>query len=721
MILRSVELENFGRFKGESIEFRRGMNLVIGPNEAGKSTLAETVPAVLFGSECLEKYKPWGRNACSATLFFEGGGRTIKVKRNLLTDEVELVEKDDMYHVLSQFAGKAPLRGRSASCREYRELVAKLLGVGDDKLFRATYFFGHYPQEWSGDDLSQNLRTLVSGTAEADYAEILDELLDEHFQLTCSNPWGRDKQKPREYEEVCAGLEQADETGEPGEAEVVPFFVEIDETADLAAQIETLTGELIGDRLEHEKGVRYIEQVRRRTVLNAQRPVPKEAPPSKKTENIKEAEPKDIASQLAAVGLPTNLPKELPDVLAEATEIRQEMAELQQPYSLLNSREKRIPTVPWAILCAVICLCAVAVGAAWWKGFYAAWLSLVAGVAVAACCGYGGWKQAIRQKGLAECKTQRNRLDQKKLAAQAKQNALSERCEALGLPSSPIDLVRLQKLVTTHQDLLDRFWHGGNAQEAETVQPQQPDIEEEVAEEDSEVSSTSEELVELESRMAEFETGLKEKESRLNDLKNQLAALADRQPSQLSAGKHALFKRKRELEDRIAILRKSINLLATAVDEFGSSHLVKLTEEAGKLFGKITSGRYNEIKLDENMLPSVRIDSRRWVSIDSLSRGTVDAIYLALRVALAKVRDDGRSLPLMLDDPFVHLDQGRLAKALNMIDMASADGQLILFSHNMDLGKRAARERWHVVPMAGDSVDTSPEEGDHHAGQLHLL
>jgi uncharacterized protein YhaN len=182
-----------------------------------------------------------------------------------------------------------------------------------------------------------------------------------------------------------------------------------------------------------------------------------------------------------------------------------------------------------------------------------------------------------------------------------------------------------------------------------------------------------------------------------------------------------LHNRKRELEERITVLRKAINLLAGAVDEFSRSHLARLNDEASKLFGKITGGRYAAIKLDENMAPSVQVDGRRWVPVDHFSRGTVDAIYMSLRIALAKVRDDGRSLPLMLDDPFVHLDQKRLATTLNLIDLASADGQLILFSHNLDLGKRAARERWHVIPLDEDTVDTSSMEGEGHAGQLHLL
>ena len=221
--------------------------------------------------------------------------------------------------------------------------------------------------------------------------------------------------------------------------------------------------------------------------------------------------------------------------------------------------------------------------------------------------------------------------------------------------------------------------------------------------------------------MAEFEAGLQQKEARLQELRQQLEDQPAEQPARVATPGTALLARKRELEERIAVLRKAVNLLAEAVEAFGRSHLVRLNDEAGKLFGKITGGRYAALKLDENMTPSVQVDGRRWMSFENFSRGTVDAIYLALRMALAKVRDDGRSLPLMLDDPFVHLDQKRLATALNMVDLASADGQLILFSHNLDLGKRAARERWHVVPLDGDTVDNSSEEGGDHAGQLHLL
>ncbi len=754
MILRSIELESFGRFRGYTVEFRRGLNLVIGPNEAGKSTIAEAVPAVLFGTDHLERFKPWGRNVCSASLFFEGRGHTVEVKRNLLTDEVELVEKDDLYHVRSQFSGNAPFRGRSASCREYRELLEKLIGVADERLFRATYFFGHHPQSWSSDELALKLRTLVSGTAEADYAEILDTLLEEHFQLTRSNPWGRDKQRDREYETVCQQLsEQGDDEG------AVPIFVEIDNPASddsqvaLEEEISALRDELDFERQEYEKGQRYIERFRQQADINKETEVNKEkVEPSAKVEPVKEESSgtnKTLADRLTAAGLPPSLPPQLPELLSNAAEIRQELAALQQPFSILLGREKKIPQVPWMVIGCLLVLLVALAAVAFWQPFFKTPLLTAVGVCSVALLAWVSWRQINRNKILEQCRKERGLLEQKKGVSQQRQAELSERCDALGLPSSAVDLVRLQKLVMTHRLLLDQYWSATKSDDpgvvtgAEVVdrEPSSQDATEPVVEKDLlKDDEAAEELRQLEVLLADFAANLQEKEARLEELQVQLtsglhspettAEVATDVASQqgplvqeiaVKSTMSPLQRRKNDLEDRIVVLRKSVNLLADAVDEFSRSHLVTLNAEAGKMFGKITGGRYAEIKLDENMAPSIQVDGRRWAPVDHFSRGTVDAIYLALRMALAKVRDDGRSLPLMLDDPFVHLDQKRLAKTLNLVDLASADGQLILFSHNLDLGKRAARERWHVVPLDGDVVNTTPDEGGEHAGQLHLL
>jgi uncharacterized protein YhaN len=735
MILRRINLENFGRFKGQTFEFRRGVNLVIGPNEAGKTTLAEAVPAVLFGSGRLERFKPWGRSDCSASLLFEGNRRTVEVRRNLVTDEVALVEKDDLYQTLSHFSGKAPVRSRSASCREYRALLEQLLGVADEELFRATYFFGHHPQQWQGDELAQKLRSLVGGSAEADYAELLDELLEEHFSLTRRNPWGRDKQRDREYEQLCREVEEAGEANGS-------ISVEIDANAELAGEIDALAGEIEGQRDELERGRRYIAR------LQQEREHEDQAASAAEPDRQAEAEPsagqggsiepsgaqQDSDFDFAALGLPESPPAALPRLLEEAAAIRQSLAELQQPYAQLVSRTKAVPTFPWALLGVAVAAVAVAVAAAWWLAFSALWL-IVGGVAGAIILtGWGSWALLRRSRALGRCKEEQRRLDIKKAAFLQQQAELSERCEALGLPSSAVDLVRLQKLVAIHREQLDAFWQ---QRPVETVAASQSAVAAEraataesaaVMEDDAKAArgasrpgAADDKLAELEQRLAAFSAELDAKQARLASLRSMQAAQKVADGSSVSSDVAALQRCKQQLEARIKVLRKAVDLLAGAVDEFSRSYLVTLNREASRLFARLSAGRYNEVRLDAEMMPQVRIGERRWASAEQFSRGTNDAIYLVLRIALARLRGDGRHLPLMLDDPFVHLDQTRLARALQLVDLASADGQLILFSHNLELGKRAARERWNVVAMDGDSEVEHVEEGAEHAEQLHLL
>lgn len=56
-IIERIKIKNFGRFKDFSIEFDQNLNLLIGDNEAGKSTILNAIDIVLSGSRSkVEKY-----------------------------------------------------------------------------------------------------------------------------------------------------------------------------------------------------------------------------------------------------------------------------------------------------------------------------------------------------------------------------------------------------------------------------------------------------------------------------------------------------------------------------------------------------------------------------------------------------------------------------------------------------------------------------------------
>ena len=74
-----------------------------------------------------------------------------------------------------------------------------------------------------------------------------------------------------------------------------------------------------------------------------------------------------------------------------------------------------------------------------------------------------------------------------------------------------------------------------------------------------------------------------------------------------------------------------------------------------------------------------------------MSTGTIDQIYLALRLALIqRLSESGESIPLLLDDPFASYDDDRLARTLRLLMRLADHFQIILFTCRDDVA-RAAR------------------------------
>jgi uncharacterized protein YhaN len=69
------------------------------------------------------------------------------------------------------------------------------------------------------------------------------------------------------------------------------------------------------------------------------------------------------------------------------------------------------------------------------------------------------------------------------------------------------------------------------------------------------------------------------------------------------------------------------------------------------------------------------------ISIDMLSYGTIEQIYLALRIAASELLMlKGEALPLMLDEIFSFYDHKRTVETLEMLKGLSRERQIILFT-----------------------------------------
>ena len=132
----------------------------------------------------------------------------------------------------------------------------------------------------------------------------------------------------------------------------------------------------------------------------------------------------------------------------------------------------------------------------------------------------------------------------------------------------------------------------------------------------------------------------------------------------------------REEITAIELAQETLTELSSSIrDSFG----LYLNKEASDLVGGITGGIYDSLSIDENL--NVFLNTKRkLVPIEQVSSGTMDQVYLALRLAAAKLlQGDGEPFPLIFDDSFTQYDEERLRTALKW--MAEAyDGQMLIFT-----------------------------------------
>jgi hypothetical protein len=126
---------------------------------------------------------------------------------------------------------------------------------------------------------------------------------------------------------------------------------------------------------------------------------------------------------------------------------------------------------------------------------------------------------------------------------------------------------------------------------------------------------------------------------------------------------------------------------------------------------RVTGGRYRRVSVDDRTF-DIRVHAPErggWVDVGALSQGTIDAVYLAARLGLVRLVTGDRRPPLVLDDPFVTLDDARAGRALEVLRDVAGDFQVIYLttSERYDAAADAVVEL--PAPTAVDDVAVDDE------------
>ncbi|PYV16555.1 MAG: hypothetical protein DMG07_07610 [Acidobacteria bacterium] len=170
-----------------------------------------------------------------------------------------------------------------------------------------------------------------------------------------------------------------------------------------------------------------------------------------------------------------------------------------------------------------------------------------------------------------------------------------------------------------------------------------------------------------------------------------------------------------EIEEDLAEANAALQRLARnrAAFELARDTLAELEREQQKVlapqlnyaiearFARLCGGAYSEVKVDPDFQIWVREGtSHELRSVEDLSRGTRDQLYLALRFSVLDLVSAGfEPSPCLLDEPFAAYDHERLEAAFEVVREEAGRRQIILFTCREDVHALALRSGGWVVEL----------------------
>lgn len=138
---------------------------------------------------------------------------------------------------------------------------------------------------------------------------------------------------------------------------------------------------------------------------------------------------------------------------------------------------------------------------------------------------------------------------------------------------------------------------------------------------------------------------------------------------------------KRELPDALDLEAEALKLAASTIRDVSKQvyqqYSGRLNRRVSSILSEITQGRYTSVFLDDQL--NVRIHTpEKLLEIRQVSRGTMEQIYFALRMAAGELLSRDEPFPVILDEAFAMYDEERLEQTLCWLN--DSGKQVLLFT-----------------------------------------
>ena len=211
-----------------------------------------------------------------------------------------------------------------------------------------------------------------------------------------------------------------------------------------------------------------------------------------------------------------------------------------------------------------------------------------------------------------------------------------------------------------------------------------------VAQSEAEIRKFLEDLSNLQTKQAGCSEMIEKQQRTQWELEKKLEHLSNCK-NKAKALKRTLAENDR-IHDEIVAIDLAHETMADLSSSIRDSFGLFLNKEASQYITGITGGIYDSMSIDENL--NVFLNTKaKLVPLENVSSGTMDQVYLALRLAAAKLlQGSGSGFPLIFDDSFTQYDDERLKTALEWLASAYG-GQIIIFTcHRREAQMLRARQ-----------------------------
>lgn len=677
--MRLVELllTNFRRFSDARIQFGPGLNLVWGPNESGKSTVYDAICCALFGRERGKTVENWNGGPCSVSLTYESGAKVYRIERSFSEAKSRLgvVSGDDLIDVIQ-------------TREDVARAIAEHTGVTSRAVFENTVSVRQACMSRLNsadmDVIGGEIQRVLTGTAHVSANEVIRRLeADRDAVRGKARP-----SNPREYDRVIDQLSRlAEELANVRQSRSRIRNLE-DELAELESRVvrDSERVSVLGGLIERYK--RWSELKKRESEVDATH---REAFANLRRlkEMLSEASRlyMELDGYSSLVGRDDEISAHLAKVDTRRGELEVRLAEMEAAVEgESRSAMGGLVSTLSLTLAIVVTVGGIALGALVNPRF----LFLLV-LAFALAIKYVQTRSASASSGFAQISGMISsaREEMKQLAMEEESILSYLKCDSADNAWVRIKTYRGLTARAREAEAALNAGLGGKtiaeweASEAELAR-RLSSVRREIADGFDGYSPTTEEAESWRPEYAGLQTSLPIALARLHEVRGSLDAerANTRDLAALEGEMEYLHRRKAELEFLHKAYDEAIAALNSVTGTVAEEYLPVLSEQAGEYLREVTSGRYTSLSVKPGWEVTVTSVDRESASPWVLSLGTVDQVYLALRMACGDLLSSGDGLPMVLDDPFASFDRRRVENILCLLRKICRGSQVILMTHD---------------------------------------